>query len=881
MMKMDAIIPCLRRRAWMIALLILGFLAGSFQAAAGPFGPLKDKQILMLTSYGAGRPGVEAVREGFVSALNQGGISTDQVFIEHLDLERAPGPDYVRNLAATLRLKYGRRPFDAIYVVEQPALDFLLRDLAGFAPGAPVVAVRANLPARVEGLEHRFVSQHLSYDVAGTLEQAMALFPNTRRVLFISGSSASDKALAAEAAAALGPWRGRVFSEDTSALSLEEIQARIAIPSADSIILVLPLNRDAAGRTAVQMEVAFMVAASAQAPVFTLWEPVVGRGAVGGSVTRFLGIGQQAGQFVLGLSTGRIGLAGAVTPIPTRAVPMYDWKQVERWAGDAHKLPEATVFINRTVTLWAQHRRTVILALLVLSAQAILILVLLMQRRRRMRAEAEGRRVQRELETSEKRFRDISEAAGEFLWETDPKGRLTYISGRITEVLGYQPEELIGRRPDAFVLPAQAESFKSYLAADFRNLEAPLVTKAGQVVWISVTRIRMFDDQGALTGSRGAGLEITGRKLAEAAQRESEARYRSYVDFAPDGVFIADETGRYVEVNPAACRMTGFSREELLASGIADLLHPDDQAGGLASFGELAQTGRTAVDLRYRRKDGTFRWWHVAAVRLSPTRYLGFAKDIDENRNAAEQVRHMNEELERQVQERTASLEATSREMESFSYSVSHDLRAPLRGIDGFSHVLLEDYGDRLDAEGRRYLGRIRQGIKHMGELIDDLLKLSRIIRCDLERESVDLSALAGRILDGFAQRNPERAVQVHIAPGLKATGDPRLVTIALENLLGNAWKYTLKTPEARVEFGLMAKDGEAVYFVRDNGAGFDMRYVDKLFTAFQRLHSPQEYEGSGIGLAIVQRVVQRHGGRIWAQAEPDLGAAFFFTLPA
>ena len=230
------------------------------------------------------------------------------------------------------------------------------------------------------------------------------------------------------------------------------------------------------------------------------------------------------------------------------------------------------------------------------------------------------------------------------------------------------------------------------------------------------------------------------------------------------------------------------------------------------------------------------------------------------------------------LEDANQKLEGTNRELEAFSYSVSHDLRAPLRTIDGFSRILLEDYAEDLDEEARDYLGRVRAASVHMGRLIDDLLNLSRVTRSPLHRERVDLSALVAGIARELQDPRSEREVEFVIEEGVTAWGDARLLLVALENLLGNAWKFTGKTPGARIEFGVEHRPGGA-YYVRDNGAGFDMDYADKLFGAFQRLHGAKEFEGTGIGLATVQRIVHRHGGRVWAEGEVGRGAAFYFTL--
>ena len=266
------------------------------------------------------------------------------------------------------------------------------------------------------------------------------------------------------------------------------------------------------------------------------------------------------------------------------------------------------------------------------------------------------------------------------------------------------------------------------------------------------------------------------------------------------------------------------------------------------------------------------------AVRLALTvaEYLALAVS---RQRAVDEVRQLNAELEERVRNRTRQLELANRDMEAFCYSVSHDLRAPLRALDGFARILLEDAAPLLDETDRDNLRRIIAASERMGRLMDDLLRLSRVGRAGMRLGNTDLSGLAAEIIDRLHAQAPQRRLRKRIAPGLAAPADAGLMRIALENLIGNAWKYTGASAEAQIEFGRHDRDGRPCYYARDNGAGFDMRYAAKLFTPFQRLHSPGEYEGNGIGLAIVQRIIQRHGGRVWAEAQPGRGATFWFTL--
>jgi PAS domain S-box-containing protein len=349
------------------------------------------------------------------------------------------------------------------------------------------------------------------------------------------------------------------------------------------------------------------------------------------------------------------------------------------------------------------------------------------------------------------------------------------------------------------------------------------------------------------------------------ALHDSEATYRSMFEGNPEPMWVCHrESRKFLAVNEAALQLYGYRRAEFLELSLSAL---EDAA----TDPEAAKGGKSLV--RQRKKDGSFLAleliWHPLDFLGAPA-YLVLLHPAGVSARANPQ---------HQVAELSSQLESAQRELETFSYSITHDLRAPLRHIDGFSRALLDDYGTKMDTQGVEYLSRICKAVGTMSQLIDDLQQLARVARSELHRQAVNLSVTAQVISLELKHGAPERQVEFRIAEGVSTQADPRLARQLLEILLGNAWKFSLGAQESRIEFGAVQKDGETCYFVRDNGVGFDMAYADKLFSVFHRLHRADEFEGSGVGLAIAQRIVKRHGGRIWADSVPGEGATFYFTL--
>ena len=354
------------------------------------------------------------------------------------------------------------------------------------------------------------------------------------------------------------------------------------------------------------------------------------------------------------------------------------------------------------------------------------------------------------------------------------------------------------------------------------------------------------------------------------ALKASEEKFRALADNNPLRIRRYDRDGRYLYANLVS-NEPDFEPEQIIGKTIREVVaNPELTEMAERCIKQVFETGQP-MQTEYQYDENSYALWYLAPEFGPDGEVISVVTttlDISERR-------HMEDEL----RARTLELQASNRELESFSYSVSHDLRAPLRALDGFSRILLDDFHDSLPEDGKGYLNRIREAAQHMAQLIDDMLRLSRITRAEMSHDPVNLTEMAHRILETLRRDEPTRNVQANVQEGLLANGDEGLLRMVTENLISNAWKFSAKTDPTKIEVGKTLIDGKETFFIRDNGVGFDMAYADKLFAVFQRLHSPGEFPGTGVGLAIVQRVIHRHGGRIWAKSEPGKGATFYFTL--
>jgi PAS domain S-box-containing protein len=449
--------------------------------------------------------------------------------------------------------------------------------------------------------------------------------------------------------------------------------------------------------------------------------------------------------------------------------------------------------------------------------------------------------------------------------------------------LGQKRADTIGRTTGALGVwpdPRERERMLERLRTAGRLLHLPTTLRRGDgshaEVLLSAAPVTLDGDACVVWSWR----DLTELKAIEQALLDSERRYRQLFDEALDGIAIVSPQGRILDVNRIICAATGYAREELIGRHVAMMFDAAELAQHplLLDAGPLPATG-VRLERTVRRKDGGAIPVEIQAGPLPDGNLQAVVRDISDRKRAEDAVRELNLSLERRVQERTAELEAANREMEGFSYSISHDLRAPVRAVAGFAELLRTQHAPALPEAAQRMLGRIEDNARHMAQLIDDLLEFSRTGRTALEVRDIDMQELARRVVDELLAASSARA-EVAVGALPAARGDAALLRQVWANLIGNALKFSRKAAQPRVEIRGRDTPLGPEYAVADNGAGFDMEYVGKIFGVFQRLHSPSEFEGTGVGLAIVQRVVEKHGGRVSAEGAPGRGATFRFTLP-
>ena len=502
------------------------------------------------------------------------------------------------------------------------------------------------------------------------------------------------------------------------------------------------------------------------------------------------------------------------------------------------------------------------------------------------------KRIEAEIGAAAAYNRSLIEASLDPLITIGTDGVITDVNSAAEQACGQPRADLIGTELSShFTEPALSSQAhqQAFRDGSVRDCALDLRHRDGHTTPVAFNASVYRDPGGRVLGVFAAMRDLTHIKRAESALRESEARLRAIFDNAPVGIDHRTPSGEFVRVNPQFCALTGYTAGELGSLQPERLIHPDDLGADLANTRRLlsGEIDTYTMEKRYLRKGGGVVWAEVSRAMVRdpdgfPLLIVGIARDITEQRQAEAEVRALNAGLEARVHQRTAELQRANRNLEAFTYSVSHDLRAPLRAMSGFSEALLEEFGDALGETGSGYARRIEAASERMATLIDDLLQLSRVSRTAINLGPVNLSAEAAVIAGELRSGDSGRPVRFAIQDGVQVTADRSLIRTVLQNLLENAWKFTAHREDATIEFGTIPGQEAAICcYVRDNGAGFDPAYAGKLFQPFQRLHVASDFPGTGIGLASVRQIVERHEGRVWAEGAVDEGATFYFTLNA
>lgn len=479
--------------------------------------------------------------------------------------------------------------------------------------------------------------------------------------------------------------------------------------------------------------------------------------------------------------------------------------------------------------------------------------------------------------------------------EDEPELILQYVNDAFSDITGFGYDEavgnslfkLFGQETDQQQLSNFKKAVRNWKPAELEIIQH---RKDQSSFWTQLSILPVSDIKGNYTHWIYIGRDITERKQAEEEIRQSKNQYQSLVDNVDQTIYraSADKEFTILFMSPHIEQITGFPASEFIHNHkqkYSDRIHPKDRNVVLSEIEESIKNERSwEFEYRLLHKDDTIKWvYEKGNVQKNsdgkPTHCDGFILDITEKKRAEMALETLNRQLEDKVDERTRQLKLANKELEAFSYSVSHDLRAPLRAIDGFSQAVLEGYSDKLDETAIGYLNRVRSASQKLSHLIDEFLNLARVSRTEPKAAAVNLSKIAQSIMDLLRNGDPSRQVQISIENDLNDFADPSQIKIVLQNLLENAWKYTSKTDKASITFGSYEKEGEKIYLVKDNGAGFNMEYANKLFIPFQRLHHEKDYPGTGIGLATVKRIIDRHNGEIWAEGSTGEGATFHFTL--
>ncbi len=790
------------------------------------------------------------------------------LYVEYMDTRRFPAKELFPHLYSLYMQKYRHLKFDLILFTDNAALNFLIKYRSILFPGVPVVFCGLNnyTPAMVRAYEG-ITGILEDFDLKATIDLILTIQPEVKKIGIVSDASYTGR-LHRQRFLALKPlFKNLVTFVDIAGLDENQVVREIQKMPEDSAVIVLSYHLDPQGKFFSVRE-GMDILQKGKRPLYSCWETSLGEGIVGGIITNARLHGRDAARMGIEILKGK-----KPADIPVEScinLPMFDYRYIKKYNINQSLFPKNSIIINKPDSFYIRYRKTILFILTIFTVMTGLIVGLIINIIKKHQA-------QKELVRERNFIKTILDTADVLVIVIDLSGKIIVFNRACQKCTGYTAED-IQDIPfwDFFFLPEDKEEARIYVenaGKDFpRESEKYLATKNGQKRLIRWLNSMVVNQKGDTDFIICTGIDITIRKQTE----ENLILLDFALNHVHEAAFLINEKGNFQFVNEESCRFLGYSREELLDMGVSDVDpgFPSERWSG--HWDDLKTQRSLLFESRHKTKDNRIFPIEINAnyfVYNGKEYNLALVRDITERKKTEEELYRYRDHLEELVQERT-------KELEAFAYSVSHDLRAPLRHINGFIDLLRKETETALDEKGRHYMNCIFEGATKMGFLIDDLLAFSRMSRQTMVLKPVKLEDI---VSETIREINPDiigKNIEWKISALPEVYADPSMLSVVLSNLVSNAVKFSRTREQVRIEIGCRFGKKEVVVFVRDNGIGFDQEYADKIFGVFQRLHGTNEYEGTGVGLAIAQRIINRHKGKIWAEGKMDKGATFYFSLP-